>query len=133
MSIAVIKKLLEVRLNTVGGIFPTAFENVPFTPVVGTAWQSVHILPGQTENPTFDSLKREVGLMQVTLNFPQKAGAAEALARAELIRAGFVRGLSMVEGNVSVRILRSPYVGPAANDGVWYQVPLSVPYTADVS
>lgn len=133
MTYALIRKLLEVQLNTVGGTFPTAFENAPFTPQAGTPWQAVSLLPGQTSNPTRgDAHKREVGVMQVTLCYPTKTGAQALMARAEVLRSGFARGLSLVEGAVTVKILRSPFVGPATNDGSWYKVPLSVPYEADV-
>jgi hypothetical protein len=132
VSYAAIRKLLEVQLNTVGGVFPTAFENVPFKPDVAP-WQRVNLLPAKTLNPTFGSAhKRETGVLQVTLYYPQNVGAASALARAETLRAGFPRGLSLVQGNVSVLIDEAPYIGPAANDGVWYQVPVSFPYIAEV-
>jgi len=133
MSYLTIRKLLEVQLNTVGGVFPTAFENVPFTPTNGVAWQQASLLPGRTENPTFGSAhKREVGVFQVTQHYPRNIGSQAALARAEALRAGFARGGSLEESNVKVRLLNSPYIGPAANDGAWYSVPLSVPYVADV-
>jgi hypothetical protein len=133
MSHVTIRKLLEVRLNTVGGVFPTAFENAPFVPTNNVAWQSANLLPGQTENPDYgDSHHREVGVFQVTLYYPRNAGSQAALTRAELLRAGFARGLDLQEGSVKVKILRSPYIGPATDDDAWYRVPVSVPYTADV-
>lgn len=133
MSYAVIRKLLEVRLNTVGGVFPTAFENTPFAPGV-VPWQKVNLLPAKTLNPTFGSQhKRETGLLQVTLYYPPNAGSSSALARAETIRAGFPRGLSLEEGAVKLLVDQAAYIGPAANDGVWYQVSISVPYIAEVN
>ena len=134
MSQVVIRKLLETRVNTVGGVFPTAFENTPFTPVVGTPWQAVALIPGQTQDPGQDSsVKREVGVLQVMLKYPKNAGAAAATQRAETLRAGFPRGLSLQEGNVLLRIFSSPYIGTAVPDGAWLSVPLTVPYTADVT
>lgn len=133
MSDAVIRKLLETRLNTVGGVFPTAFENLTYKPQDGTPWQAAHLLPAPTQNPTLgDGYKREHGIMQTMLCYPKNVGVQPIHARAEVLKAGFARGLSMTEGLVTVRILRSPYSGPAMNDGPWCKVPVSVPYEAEV-
>lgn len=133
MSYATIRKLLEVRLNTVGGVFATAFENAPFTPA-RDPWQRVNLLPARTSNPTYgDSHKRELGLLQVMLHYPLNAGSAAALARAEVIRSGFPRGLVLSEGAVRIMINESPSISAGVNDGTWYQVPVSIPYIADVN
>jgi hypothetical protein len=133
MSYVTVRKLLEVRLNTVGGVFPTAYENAPFKPV-SDPWQQVFLLPARTENPTMgDGFKRETGVFQVTLHYPNNTGPAPATQRAELLRAGFPRGLTLTEGNVRVMIDEAPYIGPGASNGTWFDLPVSVPYVADVN
>jgi hypothetical protein len=135
MSNVTISKLLEQRLNTIGG-WPaaTAFENLEFTPVDGTPWQRLNFLPGQTENPTLgEGFKREVGILQVTLFYPTKLGRGAAVARAEVLRAGFKRGTTLTEGTLRVMIHRDPFIGPGqVIDGAWYALPVSIPYFGDV-
>lgn len=130
----VIRDLLRVQLNTVSGSFPTAFENMPYVPVVGTAWQWAVLLWAQTENPTMgDEFLREVGIYQVMLNFPKSEGPDALGAQAAIIRAGFARGLTLEQGQVQVKILRTPYLSPPIpTEGAWYSVAVSVPFVANV-
>jgi hypothetical protein len=133
MSYQTIRDLLRVQLNTTPGNLPTAWENVAYTPVVGDPYQSVHLLPARTENPTFDRpFRRETGLMQVSLFFPVNAGPDPAALRAQAIASMFPRGLTLVNGTLRVLIDASPFIGPARNEGAWYFLPVSIPYTADV-
>ena len=133
MSYALIRKQLELALNALSAGFDTAYENAPYTPKVGTAYQRVNLLPGQTENPTMgDGFKREVGIFQIMLAFPPKAGPAAALARAEVLRVGMKRGTTYNDTNVRVLINQAPYISPALQDDVWYMLPVSVPFIADV-
>jgi len=134
MSWPIIRGLLRVQLNTISSGFPTAFENSPFVPVVGTPWQWATLLPAQTEDPSYgDGFKREVGIFQVMLSFPKAEGPDNLQARGEILLQGFRRGTSLVQGNVAVKMIRSPYLGPPMPpDGVWYRVPVSVPFIADV-
>ena len=133
MSNVIIRALLEVHLNTIAPSIATAFENVPFTPVNGTPWQRVNLLTAPTLNPTFgDAFHRETGIFQVTLYYPENAGASACATRAELIRSQFVRGLTLTSGTLRVLIDRSPWVSQGMNDGGWYRMPVSIPYVADV-
>jgi hypothetical protein len=133
VSYTIIRELLERQLNTVPGNYPTAFENVAYKPSTGTAFQAVTLLPARTQNPSMgDGFKREVGLLQVTVHCPVNPGAQVATARAELIRSYFPRGLTLVSGSVRLLIDESPFINPAMNDGVWYKLPVSIPYIADI-
>lgn len=132
MSDVVIRRLLETRLNALGA-FETAWENVGFEPTVGTPYQAPVLLPAQTQNPTMgDGYSRPAGVFQVTLAYPAKAGAQPAQARAQAIVEHFARGLSLAEGNVVVRILRSPWASPGVPAGAWYKLAVSVPYEAEI-
>ena len=133
MSDVVIRKLLETKLNTLSVGVPTAWQNVPFTPVAGTAYQQVTILPARTENPTMgDGFKREVGIFEVKLFHPQNKGSQDSVARAEVIKAGFKRGTTMSEGVVRVLIDEHPFTSQGIPSGTWFVVPVSVPYSADI-
>ena len=129
-----IKKLLEQRLNALStGIILTAFENAPFTPVNGVAWQKCDMLPAKTQNPTMgDDFKRDAGIFQVTLAYPLNVGAGAAIVRAKVIAEGFKRGYTMNDGTLRVLIDESPSIAQGIPDGAWYKLPISIPYVADV-
>ena len=133
MSNVIIRALLEVRLNAITPTVATAFENVPFTPINAVPWQRVNLLTAQTLNPTFgDNFRRETGIFQVMLYYPENAGASAAASRAELIRSQFSRGLSLTSGTLRVLIDRWPWVSQGTSDSSWYRLPVSIPYIADV-
>jgi hypothetical protein len=139
MSYVVIRQLLEVHLNVLSGGLPTAWENVPYKPVVGTPYQRANLLPAETDNPTMGvaegsgtALKRETGVFQLTLFYPLNEGAGKATERAELLRDHYKRGTFLSAGNVRLVIDRSPSIGRALVDDGYFVVPISVPYRADV-
>lgn len=135
MSNLIIRKLLETQLNSITpSTLPTAWENLAFKPIAGSAWQRVNMLPAQTENPTMgEGFKREVGVLQVTLFYPLNEGPQKAMQRAEVIRAAFKRSTAWFEGTLRVLIERDPYISPAVVvDGAWYALPVSIPYMGDV-
>jgi len=134
MSYAIIRKLLETRLNAVEPSFKTIFENAPGKPAVGAPHQRVTLLPADTQAPTLPAgMKREVGYLQVDLYYPENAGAAQATAKAEAIRAQFPRGLSLVEGAVRLWLNQEPSLGRGRNEGGFYQLPVYIYYCADVA
>ena len=135
MSQLAASNLLEQKLRDVcGGTYPTAWENTPFTPKAGTAWQAVHGLPSQTLNPSYgDDFERLVGTLQVMLVHPKNEGRHNAQERAQMLCDGFKRGTTLIAAGVRVLVDRSPWVGPAMNDGAWYRLPVSIPYIVDVN
>lgn len=133
MSLVTIRKLLEVRLNTLSSGISTAFENAPFSPVRGTPWQACSLLPASAENPTIGTDRyRQGGVFDIALYYPTKAGTATALARAETLRAGFARGTTLTENTITVRILRTPSISTGRVEGEWYVLTVSVPFVVDI-
>ena len=139
MSYKVIRQLLETRLAQMPGGLTTAWENAQLDESQGGPYQRVYLLPGQTEQPTMGSLtgsgtalQREVGLLQVSLYYPQNAGPGDAAAMAETLRARFPRGLVLTSGSVRVVIEQAPSIGPSLTEGGFYVLPVSVFYRADV-
>ncbi len=133
MSAVIIRSLLEGALATITPALSTAYENTPFTPVVGTPYQRVNILfaePGVLEMS--GKMHREQGFMQVTLCYPLDAGTAGASARAELIRTIFYRGRDFVSGNVTVTIDRHPEIRPAQTDDDRYVLPVRVRFYSNI-
>lgn len=133
MSTTLIRIALEKRLDTMSPALSTAWENANFAPVSGIPYQQVHLMRGKPQNPTFDTFRREVGFMQVSLYYPRDAGPAAAEARAELIVATFPRKLVLVEQGVRVTIDATPYVMAGFVDEDRWCVPVRIQFYSNIS
>lgn len=133
MSQVLIAKAFEDRLALMSPALSTASDNVDFTPIVGTPYQDVALLPASPDNSTQGpSHYKEVGLFQVTLCYPKGSGAGAARARAELIKTHFKRGTTMLESGLRIVVMQTPTISPAFIDGDRYKVPVSIFYQADI-
>jgi len=133
MSIISIRAAIESKLATISPAISTAYENVPFTPVTGTAYQAAYLMPATPANPTMgDGYYREQGIFQVTLMYPLQAGPKTAADRAELIRAAFKRGTTLTSGTVSVIIERTPEIGQGRVDGDRWALPVKIRWYAGI-
>ena len=105
------KKLIAMPSGL--GASKTAFENVTFTPTVGTAYQRSALAPTTPENPTLgDGYFREVGFYQVVLSYPKGTGVGNITTMAELVQDYFKRGTTLVEGSDKIIIDRTPQISP---------------------
>ena len=133
MALVEIRTALETKLNALTPTLATAWENVPFTPVVGTAYQQVNLMIADTLNPTLGGTHYRIkGFMQVLLCYPPNAGAKTASTRADLLVNHFKRGTSLTSGGVTVIIDKTPSIAPALIDGVLYKIPVSIYFSADI-
>lgn len=134
MSLPALRAALEVALAAVTPTMPTAYENSGYTPVVGTPYQAVHLLPADPDDIEMTgALYSEVGILQVSLFYPLGAGSAAASARAEIIRSTFYRGASFTSGDVTVTIRRTPAIYPAMTEEDRFMIPVRIPYFAHIS
>jgi hypothetical protein len=132
MALVEIRTALETKLNALTPTLATAWESVPFTPVVGTPYQQVNLMIADTLNPTLgDGHYRIKGFMQVLLCYPANVGAKTAATRADLLVNHFKRGTSLISG-VTVIIDKTPSIHPPMIDGLLYQIPISIYFTADI-
>lgn len=107
-----IKKALERRLAAITPSVPTGFENVEFNPPVNSMYQRCQFTINTPEDPVLASgFSRERLQMQVFIADMKGKGTAGVIARAELIRNTFAKGLSLVEGNTRIYVLRTPQIG----------------------
>lgn len=132
MSAVKVKAALETALNGMSPAISTAWENVPFSPINGVAYQQAFLQLNPTENPEFSNGYRESGILQVNLRYPINTGAAAALTRAELIRSTFKRGYSFSSGGVTVTIDKTPSIGSGAIVEDRYFLPVRVNFYANV-
>jgi len=133
MALVEIRTALETKLNALTPALATAWESVPFTPVVGTAYQQVNLMIADTLNPTLGGTHYRIkGFMQVLLCYPPNAGAKTAATSADLLVNHFKRGTSLTSGGITVIIDKTPSIAPALIDGVLYKIPVSIYFSADI-
>jgi hypothetical protein len=118
VSQTAISNALETRLDALTPTLLTAWENVNFISTAD-AYQSVTVLFAKPENPVFgDNFNRQRGMMIVELVYPLGSGRKDALARAELTKNWFPRGLSLTDDGVTTVIEETPEIakGGVASD-----------------
>ena len=133
MSQLVMRQLLETRLNTMSPALSTSWQNVPFTPIIGTPYQRAAIIPVAPDNSAMGQhFYFEQVIFQVVLCYPENTGSNAAMARAEALRAWFKRGTSLV-GTYTVIVKDTPAIAPAMSDAGWYMVPVSIGAQASIN
>lgn len=133
MSAAAVRAALEVALAAMSPALATGWENVNFTPTVGTPYQLAFLLRAQPENPEIGRFTVERGIFQVSLYYPLGTGPAAAEARAELIRTTFYRGASFTASGVTTIIERTPEISPGrAEDDRWV-IPVRARFFAHIA
>jgi hypothetical protein len=131
-SLPAIRAALETQLATVSPAISTAYENAEFTPVTGTPYQQVTLLPATPANVEMGPGYTEQGIFQANLFYPNGSGPADAIARAELIRAAFPYAASFVSGGVTVNIIATPEIGPARPEDDRFMVPVKIRFQARI-
>lgn len=133
MSLAAIRSALETAFAGIAPAISIAYENAPFSPVVGAPYAALYLLPAQPDNIEMGPGYTERGIFQASLFYPKDKGPADALARAALIRARYPFGASFVSGGVTVNIIATPEIGPARVEEDRYFVPVRVRWSARIS
>lgn len=134
MSDQNVRRALEQRLAAMSPAIPTAWENVHFTPTVGTPWQRANLLPASPDNTMLGPREwMEIGIFQVTLYYPAGTGSDAAQTRAEAVRAQFKRGTTVSHGGLATVITHTPAKAAAYSADGWYVVPISIRYQACIA
>jgi hypothetical protein len=132
VSDVAIRAAIEMRLAAMVPPLDTAWENAAYSPVTNKPYQRVSMMRARPENPTYDTFKRKLGVMQITLFYPQANGPSAAETRADSIGAWFPRGLTLQSGGITVLIDGTAYVMAGFQDGDRWAVPVRVPYFANI-
>ena len=130
--IAAVRTALETALAAISPALATAYENVPYEPVQGTAYQAVYLLPAEPENREIGTSYTERGILQVSLFYPLDTGPGAAQTRAELIRSTFYRGATFTASGITTHVDRTPEIGPARIEDDRYLVPVRIRFYAHV-
>lgn len=134
MSIQTVRVALEKRIASLSPVISISYENATFTPVTGTPYLQVNLLPNTPDNSIMgQAVYFERGIFQVTLAYPLGAGTLAAGSRAQAIRTHFKRGTTLVESGVTVIVTSTPRISPAMIDADRYRVPISIEYQAQIS
>ena len=129
MSQPTIRAVLESALASLAPAIDTAWQNVPYTPVTGRAYQAAYLLPAEPSNHSMgDGSRQERGIFQVSLFYPSGQGTAAAGARAEIIKELFHRGASFTKDGITVQIERTPEIADGRADDDRWMVPVKCRY-----
>ena len=140
MSVVSIRAALETALAAITPAMSTAYENAPFTPVNGTAYQKCNILFATPDNREMGDRHQEQCFMQVMLMYPlgsptYAAGSRDAMTRAELIRTTFKKGNTFSSGGITTLITSTPTIEAGSNStegGGRYAVPVKINFMAQI-
>lgn len=130
------KALLAVTIPGNGGSVLaslTANQNASYQAVSGVPYQLIHVITFKPDEPTQGGgYYREHGVFQVTLVYPVGIGVGAIMARAELIRSYFKKGVTLINSGVTVVIPDTPEFGylQGASDNV--SLPVKIGYRADI-
>lgn len=132
MTHPAVKKILEDYLAAMTPAIETAYANGNHTPTVNVAFQRVHLLPSNPDNPSLGAkLYRDRGVFHIALCYPLGQGTGDADARAFAVQQHFQRG-SLTADGITVSIPNTPAIGSGFQDKDRWVVPVSVPYGANI-
>lgn len=127
-----IKRFAERAILQILPQIPTSFEGVSFDPP-STIYQRTQFIINPPSDPVFPAgFHRENVQFQVFVNGPLNEGTADVIAQATKIREAFKKGLSFIEGNTHIHVLRTPQITGTAivNDRII--CPVLIPLTGEV-
>lgn len=133
MEILNIKRAAESLLDGITPSVLTGYEGVDFDPPVDQMYQRCQFRIDTPTDPTFPAgYHRENVEMQVFIAGVKGQGTADILARAELIRQTFYKGLTLTQGPTRIYILQTPQIGSVFPTQDRVIVPVLIPLTAEV-
>ena len=134
MSALLIRAALEVAIAAMTPPLSIAYENAPFTPVAGTAYQRATLLLNEPANDEIGrpGMYRQDGIYQLDLAYPLNGGPGAATTRAELIRSTFYRGASFTASGATVHIERTPEIAPGRVEADRFIIPVRVRFYAHI-
>ena len=133
MEILNTKKAAERLLLSITPAVATGFEGVDFNPPVDAMYQRCQFRIDSPTDPVFPAgYHRENTEMQVFIAGIKGNGTADILARAELIRSVFKKGLTLTEGATKIHILRTAQIGSVFITQDRVVVPVLIPLISEV-
>ena len=133
MEILNTKKAAERLLLRITPAISTAFEGVDFEPPGDAMYQRCQFRIDTPTDPVFPGgFHRENMEFQVFVADVKGLGTGAVLARAELIRKTFYKGLTLIEGPTKIHILETAQIGSVFTTQDRVVVPILIPLTVEV-
>jgi len=111
---------------------PIDYENMPYTPVSGTAFAELIHIPNPIDSLTLADMNETSGLFRVILRYPVDSGAITAKAKAEEIMAHYPIGSSVAYSGQSATI-RSVDRQAGVVEDAWYTLVVSIRYISFIT
>ena len=128
MSFDTLRRLVETHVNDNWSMTDVAFENIEFTPVIGTPWIDMHIFVGdgfQASLGDTSALNRWTGIIDFSVYVPINTGSSYAYKVAYALVDLFYHydnnGLTTLTGHSR----------PIGEDGEWMRYNVSIPFQYD--
>lgn len=133
MEILDTKKAAERLLLSISPAVPTAFEGVDFDPPVDAMYQRCQFRIDSPTDPTFPTgYHRENIELQVFIAGIKGEGTADILTQAGNIRNTFYKGLTLIEDQTRIHILKTPQIGSVFPTQDRLVVAVLIPLTTEV-
>ena len=124
MSTPAIRDLIDPIIKALGE--SVDFENVAFPAKdAATQYLRVDYLEAGPEQRTYGN-DRIPSILQVRVYVKSDSGTRSPLI--QLILDTFPKNTELTSVDASIRVDRSPTVGPSINDNGWYYTPITIPY-----
>lgn len=126
-----IQNAFSIKLNSINPTIATVYENVPFTPTSNVPYQELSLLPSYNDSEYInDKQYASYGLVQITLKYPTTKGSKDILDRVKLYMNNFVRGDTLSNGGISIKIRSTPVAVNLGTIGDRYIYAISINYKA---
>lgn len=126
-----IQNAFSIKLNSINPTIATAYENVPFTPTSNVPYQELSLLPSYNDSEYInDKQYISYGLVQITLKYPTTKGSKDILDRVKLYMNNFVRGDTLTNGGISIKIRSTPVAVNLGTIGDRFVYAISINYKA---
>lgn len=127
-----IRGALVSRLKTLPGLpSGVVWDNVPFTPTLGSAYYRVALLPAEPSQAALgdDGANEQTGIFQVSLCFPAGTGTKALQGAIDALCSHFKRGTQLVYNTQEVRVTKT-WAGNLMQETDWVVIPVSIRYYA---
>jgi len=111
---------------------PVDYENMPYTPVSGTAFAELIHLPNPIDSLTLADMNETSGIFRIILRYPADGGAIAAKTKAEAIMAHYPIGSSVAYSGQSATI-RSVDRQAGVVEDAWYTLVVSIRYISFIT
>ena len=131
MSLKIDQAFVQSFVDGAFGL-PVDYENMPYTPVSGTAFAELIHIPNPIDSLTLADMNETSGLFRIILRYPTDGGAIAAKTKAEEIMAHYPIGSSVAYSGQSATI-RSVDRQAGVVEDAWYTLVVSIRYISFIT